>query len=69
MNLGDFLVRPAALPRPLGSPMVVLCAVCGRDVEPYDGPDAYVGGSTLAVLALDAAAHVRHAHPAEEWNP
>ncbi len=69
MNLGDFYVRPAA---PIEGEWVlslaVYCMVCETDIDPY-APGAYVAGTTLAVLCLDARNHVRTAHPGQGWNP
>ncbi|MDO8391021.1 MAG: hypothetical protein Q7V57_11070 [Actinomycetota bacterium] len=73
MNLGDFFVRPVAPPqgepaRSSAGALAVHCMVCETDIVPFT-PMAYQAGTTLAVLVLDAKAHVRTAHPTARWVP
>lgn len=66
-NLGDFMVRTVhAMHSQQGLTVRLWCTQCDRLVEPHD---TYEGGTTLAVLCLDARRHVQIHHPGARWAP
>lgn len=62
MNAGQFFVRS------VDGMLRMTCTECDRLVATFDKLHPS-GGTTLLVLFLDAAAHVRSDHPDKRWAP